>query len=258
MVLTSLAPAKTRVVVSNAAPGATFLFRPEEIGLIVHRLYGPARGKARVDRGGLLWNDRRAPVLVGEAEPAAIALEGANLAGILFDPGVGDFLHSAVADHADKALMEHRISGDVGLAVAQDEGERLHRRGRGARIGDRIGDREHIFVVDSDDALEDEARAVVPGQQHRALGGQRFGVSGPDSVEIGRLRAARTDESRLRPIGVGRAGRREEPDQRALRVNGFAIVLEDEIVDLAALEVDRAAEARRVDGDPRARAPKPD
>src|SRR5208282_164531 len=71
-------------------PGRDRLFRPEEIGLIVLRLYAPAGRKARVDRGGLLWNDRRAPVLVGEAEPAAIALEGANLAGILFDPGVRD------------------------------------------------------------------------------------------------------------------------------------------------------------------------
>ena len=187
MVLTSLAPAKSRVVVSNAAPGRDRLFLSEEIGLIVHRLYGPARGEARVDRSGLFGNDRRAPVLVGEAEPAAIALEGANLAGILFDPGVGDFLHSAVADHADKAFMEHRISGDVGLAVAQDERERLHCRGRGARIGDRIGDREHIFVVDSDNALEDEPCAVVPGQRHRALGGQRFGVGGPTVSRLGVL-----------------------------------------------------------------------
>ena len=149
--------------------------------------------------------------------------------------------------------MQHRISGDVRLAVAQDEREGLHRRRRAAGIDDRIGDREHVLVVDRDDALEGEARAVVPGQRHRLIGGQGLAVGGPDGVEIGGLGAARADEARLGPVGVRRSGRREEPDVRALRVDGLAIVLEDDVVDLAALEIDRAADARRVDGHARGR-----
>ena len=116
--------------------------------------------------------------------------------------------------------------------------------GRAAGVHDRIGEREHVLVVDRDDALEDEARAIVPGQRHRLIGGQGFAVGGPDGVEIGSLGAARADEARLGPIGVRRAGRREQPDVRALRVDGLAIVLEDDVVDLAALEIDRAADAR--------------
>ena len=70
---------------------------------------------------------------------------------------------------------------------------------------------------------------------------------------LGVLTPLPLDEPRLGKIGVGRAARRKEPDQRALLVDGLAIVLEHEIVELAALEVDRAAQARRVDDDPRAR-----
>ena len=164
-------------------PGRDRLFRPEEIGLVVLRLHAAAGRKAGVDRGGLLGNDRGAPILVGEAEPAADALVGAHLARVLVDRRVGDFLNrqceadlppAVTDDDADKALMEHRISGDVRLAAAQDEPKRLHSRRRAARIGDRIGDREHIFVVDGDDALEDEAarhcpRSAPPGAQASAF-----------------------------------------------------------------------------------------
>ena len=91
---------------------------------------------------------------------------GLGLAGGLVDVGVGRRV-LLVADDALKSLVQHRIAGDIGHAVAQDEPVGLQRRGRAARIDDRVGDREHVFVVDRDDALEDEARAVVPGQRHR-------------------------------------------------------------------------------------------
>ena len=73
-------------------------------------------------------------------------------------------------------------------------------------------------------------------------------IGGPDGVEIGGLAPGRAYKSGLGPIGVRRAGRREQPDVRALRVDRLAIVLENNIVDPAALEVDRSADARRVDG----------
>ena len=64
---------------------------------------------------------------------------------------------------------------------------------------------------------------------------------------LGVLAPLGADEAGLGPIGVGRAARREQADQRALLVDRLVIVLEHEIVELTALEVDRAAEARRVD-----------
>ena len=73
---TSFAPAKTRVVVSNGRARRDRLLLAEEIGLVVDRLNGPAGREARLDRRGLFGNDRRAPVFVGEAKPAAVALEG--------------------------------------------------------------------------------------------------------------------------------------------------------------------------------------
>ncbi len=79
------------------------------------------------------------------------------------------------------------------------------------------------------------------------VGSQRLAIGGPDGVEIGGLGPGRAYKSRLGPIGVRRAGRREQSDIRALRVDRLAIILEDNIVDLAALEIDRAADAWRVD-----------
>ena len=129
--------------------------------------------------------------------------------------------------------------------------------GAAPELTTEFGDREHVFVIDRDDALERKARAVVPSQRHRLLDGQRLAVGGPNGVEIGGLGGVGADETGLGPIGVRRAGRREEADVRALRVNGLAIVLEDDVVELAALEVDRAADARRVNRDARNSPPKP-
>ena len=73
-------------------------------------------------------------------------------------------------------------------------------------------------------------------------------------VAVRRLHARRAgDEAGFGPIGRGRAGRREQRDVRALGIDGLAIGLQDDVVDQAARQVDRAAEARRVDGDARAR-----
>src|SRR6202034_4807695 len=100
----------------------------------------------------------------------------------------------------------------------------------------RIGDREHVFVVDRDHPLEYEARAVVPGHRHRLRWAQRLAIGGPERIKTRSLCSGRAYEPRLGPIGVRRASRREEPDIRALGVDGLVVILEDNIVDLAALE----------------------
>ncbi len=223
------------------------LLLAEEIGLVVDRLNRPACGEARLDRRGLRWNDRRAPIFVGEAKPPAIALEGIDLAGRLLDVRVCDFLHAAVPDHADKALVQHGIAADSRSAMAQDERVGLHGRRRGAGVRDRVHDREHVFVVDRDDPLERETRAIVPGQRHRLRWGQRLPIGRPHRVEARSFCPCRAYKPGLGPIGVRRAGRREQSDIRALGVDGLVIILENDIVDLAALKIDRAADARRID-----------
>ena len=77
--------------------------------------------------------------------------------------------------------------------------------------------------------------------------GQRRPIGGPHRVETRSLCSCWAYKPGLGPIGVRRAGRREQSDIRALGVDGLVIILEDDIVDLAALEVDRAADARRID-----------
>ena len=131
--------------------------------------------------------------------------------------------------------------------MAQDERVGLHGRRRGAGVRDQFDDREHVFVVDRDDPLEDETRAIVPGQRHRLRWGQRLPIGRPHRVEARSFCPCRAYKPGLGPIGVRRAGRREQSDIRALGVDGLVIILENDIVDLAALKIDRAADARRID-----------
>ena len=49
------------------------------------------------------------------------------LAGRLFDARVGDLLHAAVADHADEALVQHRIAGDRSACRGAARGRRAGR-----------------------------------------------------------------------------------------------------------------------------------
>ena len=63
---------------------------------------------------------------------------------------------------------------------------------------------------------------------------------------------ARPSRSRSRPNRRRAARRREQADVRALGIDRLVISLEHDIVDLAALQVDRTADARRVDRHSRA------
>ena len=82
---------------------------------------------------------------------------------------------------------------------------------------------------------------------------RRLARGRPQRVGAGERKTfAAADEARLGVIGVRAALGRQEHDLRARRLDRLAIVLEREIVDAAALQRDRAFEARRVDGDARA------
>jgi hypothetical protein len=226
---------------------------PEEIGLVILRLYRSARRKARFDGLRLARNDRGRPVLVGEAEPAAIALEGEHLAWVFFDAGISDLLHPAVADHPDEAFMQHRVACDVGLAATQDQRIGTQRNRIGPGVFDRIGNREHVMVVDRDDPPERQAGAIVPLQRHRFVGAESRRIRAPEGGAVRRFDAFRVgDEAAFGPIGRGAARRRKQRDVGALRIDRLAIRLEFEIVDQAPLEGDRTAERGRIDRHPRA------
>ena len=75
-------------------------------------------------------------------------------------------------------------------------------------------------------------------------GRERCAVGRPHRVEVGCLRPLRSPAERG-DVGIGRADRREQADRWRILCDGLALTDEDEVVDLGALEVDRALERRR-------------
>ena len=131
-------------------------------------------------------------------------------------------------------------------AVARDQRVGIERDLVGALVHHLVFDGEQIFVVDLDGAAEFDALAVVVGQRHRMGGAQRAGARlRPHCVRAGHLDGA-ADGVGPAEFGVERlraAGRRQQHDRRRLRVDRFAELDQRQVVDAAALEVDRALQA---------------
>ena len=221
----------------------------ERIGLIGF-LDGAAARQSPVEGLGLVGRDGRGPIFVGEADPAAHALEGLLAAGLLLDLVVGVFLNAAVADDADQAFVQHRIAGGFGLAVTRDQRERIERDRLFGLVLDRVLHSEEIIVVDRDLALEDEPLAVVEAERHRRGRRQLRAISLPERFRIGQveLLAGGRDIADLGVEGMRGARGRQKLDRRALGVDRLVIFLQPEIVDASALEGDRAGQAGGVDG----------
>ena len=174
---------------------------------------------------------------------------------LLLDGVVGVFLNARVADDADEAFVQHRISRGLRLAVARHQriGEQRHIARAG--ILHRVSHAEHILVIDRNRAGEDEALAIVPGEGHR-LGARQCGCIGaPQRVGARHVQAAArlADEAGVHIVGIGRGGRREQLDDRAVGVHRLAVGLQGDVIDATALQGDRALQAPGVDGDARAR-----
>ena len=150
--------------------------------------------------------------------------------------------------------MKNVIAEHWRRAVARDQriGKQRHRAAAG--IGDAVPDGEEITVVDRDGAGEGKALAVVVGQRHRVIDVERArALLLPRRVGAGHrgIGAGGGYPAEFGVIGVRRSRRREQHDRRRIRIDGFAVLRERQIVDAAALEIDRAAEPRRRNGDPR-------
>ena len=109
---------------------------------------------------------------------------------------------------------------------------------------------EEIVLVDRDGAPELESLAVVVDERHRPADRKRTRALllphrvGPRQFH---RRAARRRPAELGVERIRAAGRREQHDRRRVRIDRLAIFDQREIVDAAALERDRAGEARRLD-----------
>ena len=154
--------------------------------------------------------------------------------------------------HADEAFVQHRIAGDIGLAAAQD---RAH-KGCSVAGASPLFSTESVIVnmyLSSTEITRLKTRPSPLSQVSvtGCVGVRALRVGGPDGCPaLGVLAPARARQSRSPPNRrPARRGGEKQADVRALRVDRLVVVLEDDVVDLAALEVDRAAEARRVDGD---------
>ena len=197
----------------------------------------------------LVGRDDRAPICVGEAEPAADAFEAAPGAGLLADLVVGEFLDAAVADETDEALVQHRVAGGVRRAMPRHQRIGIERDRIAGLVGDGIVDREQEVVVDCDGPREHKSLPVVPGQGDGLLAREfRPGGGLPERIvarQDGGL-SGRADEADLGIIGLRRAGRRQQDDVRALRIDRLTEIAQGHVVDAAALQRDRAKQASRL------------
>lgn len=152
--------------------------------------------------------------------------------------------------NADIAFVQHVGRSDFRNGVADQPavGEQRH-IGAGAVLH-RVDDIEHIFAVNRDLALEGQAAGAGIGQRHRLFGCQRIiAADRPDRVRAGQggIRSAGIAElDEIAVLGVVGA---EQRDDRAVLVDRLAIVLQLEVVDAAAGQVDRAFDLRRLDPD---------
>ena len=228
------------------------LRRRQIIGLVGVHAAAFGRGKAGADLCVGVGQQRRRPVFVGDAEPDIGGVPA--LALLVVDLLVGLVLQALVADHADQAFMQNVIALHLRRAVARDQRIGKQRDRVAALVRHLVFQGEQITVVDRDGAAEDQARAVVVGQRHRMVDAERArALLLPHRV---RPRHRRGGAGGGHPAELGverlrRARRREQHDGRRVRIDGLAIVLERQIVDPAALEIDAAAQRRRGDGDAR-------
>ncbi|CAL1690544.1 hypothetical protein MMB232_00671 [Brevundimonas subvibrioides] len=159
-----------------------------------------------------------------------------------------------LGEGADAALVQ-----DLGLAqrrrhaLALDAAIGGDGDGGGAQVGDRVGHGEHVAVIDRQHAGEAQALTVVPGQGDRRRRRQgRSGRQPPDGVGTRNATAdVRPGPAELGEIGVLHALRPEQLLIGRGRVDGLAIVLQEQVVDPPALKRHRTLQRGGRDRDAR-------
>ncbi len=222
------------------------------IGLIGVQAAAFGRGEAGADFGVGVGQQCRRPVFVGDAEPDIGGVPALGL--LVVDLFVGLGLQALIAHHADQALVQNVIALHLRRAVARDQRIGKQRDRVAAFVRHLVLEREQITVVDRDGAAEGQARAVVIGQRHRMVDAERARAFLLPHRVRSRHRGGGAGGGHPAELGivcVRRARRREQHDGRRVGIDGLAILLERQIVDASALEVDAAVQARRGDGDPR-------
>ena len=193
----------------------------------------------------------RGPIFVGDAQPA-VGDAGPGLFTSVNDLAVLLLLDAVLAENTDQALEEDPESGRFRFADPRQAAIGGQIGGRGATVDDLVDDGEHVRFVERDGARENQAGAVVEPQVDRRLGRQRRARwCGPDGRRAGHL-AGRFGRlpAELGEIAVRAAARGEQNDGGTAVVDGFAVVVEAQIIDPRAGDIDRARQQIRCDGDP--------
>ncbi len=147
--------------------------------------------------------------------------------------------------------MQDVIAQRLGGAVTGNQRIRKQRDRAAAPVLHFVPDREQIMIVDRDGAAEQKALAVVISECYRAIDTETaVALLGPQRVRPGHFlrRPGGRNPAELRVVGLGCAGGREQHDRRRFRIDGFAVLLERQIVDAGALKSDAAVEPGRFDG----------
>ena len=221
---------------------------PQDPGLVDVVGGGVCDAELGLDGLVLRRDQRRHPVFVGDAQPAAGGVEFlAWLLGPVAVLQLGGCKAVALGEGADAALVQDLgLAQRRGHALALDAAIGGDGDGGGAQVGHRVGHGEHVAGVDRQHAGEAQALAVVPGQGDR--GRRRQGRSGGQPPDrIGPRNATRdigSGPAELGEIGVLHALRTEQLLVRRRRVDGLPIVFQEQVVDPPALERQRTLQRR--------------
>ncbi len=184
--------------------------RAQVVDLVAVLAVGQMVPEGGADLALLIGDQRGQPVLVGDAEPAALArqLDVAVVAQIV----VVDLLKLA-AEHADRALVQDVEAERRGRAPAADQAVGLQRDRLVAGVLDPLHHGQEVVLVDRDLAQEAQARAIVPAQRDRLARPELGAVGLPLRVRT-RHRDLRIggDPAELDEVGVRRARRAEQGD----------------------------------------------
>ena len=199
------------------------------------------------DLGLLIRHGGGQPVFFGEAKPATGGGEALRaIITQLFKLQIAVF--QRVLQHTDRADM-HVGFGRLGLPAAGDKAERLQHDRRSARVLDALFDSEQEILVHADLLAEHQARWRGGAERYRGCRRQRRAIGRPH--RRGRRRQ-RTNPAELGKLRVCRAAGRKQANGRRCLVVGLAIAGQHQIIETGTSEIDRALQARGIDGNARA------
>ena len=208
--------------------------------------YIRAKRPERRIRPARLRDERGEPVDVGKTQPLGPA-GGGNLA-FLSHVVIAVIVIRRAAEYTHRARMRDEEVLARGGGGAGDQRERLHHRRARADIIDPAGHVDHVFFVDREGEGVDEAAIAPMGQRDGAAGRQHIAIRLPYRVGGQTLAVGEEAEAGVM-LRIGPGGG-EQAHRIAVVLGALVVILEHDVVDRRAGQVDRAGNAGRIDPHP--------